>query len=182
MRIELPRIFRQPGQERGFGIAQIGDRFVEVIIGSRGQSDVQVAEVEAVEISGEDLFFRPGLFETERDDALDDFRPQRARATLGNFHELLGDGRGARYNPAMAQPSQERAARGEPIDSVVGVEAFVLRGKNSVDDIPRHVFERELVAESLGNARLAEWNAVAIEERDALHRRAEQRCRDRNEA
>jgi len=58
---------------------------------------------------------------------------------------------------------------------VVGIETFVFRRENGVEDISGHVFQRELVAESLRDAGFPERDTVAIEESDALNRRSQQR-------
>ena len=71
VRVQFAGIFRQSGQKSPFGIAQIGDRFAEVIIGGSREPDIEVTEIEAIEVSGENLVFRPGLFEAKRGDALD---------------------------------------------------------------------------------------------------------------
>ena len=71
----------------------------------------------------------------------------------------------------MTQPRQRRASSGEPIDPVMGIEAFVFRRENGIEDRPRHLVERELVAKPLVNAGLAKRNSMPIQERDALHRR-----------
>jgi hypothetical protein len=61
---------------------------------------------------------------------------------------------------------------------MVGIEALIFGGQNSVDDVPRHVFQREFVTESLGDACFAEWDAVAIQERDALDWRMQESGRN----
>ena len=99
---------------------------------------------------------------------------------FGNFHKLLGDGRCAGNDPTVSHAGDQSAAGGEPIDSVMRKKAFVFRGENGGDDVRRHFFERELVAESFGHARFAERDAVAIQQRDALDRRLEQCARNRN--
>ena len=82
---------------------------------------------------------------------------------------------------ATFQTLEPGPARGEPVDSMVGIEAFVFRGEDGVDDVPRHVFQGELVAEALSDTCFTQRNAVPIQERDALHRWSQQRSRNRNE-
>ena len=53
-------------------------------------------------------------------------------------------------------------------------EAFVFRGEHRIDHMPRHFFESKLVAETLRDARFAQRNPISIEQRNALHGRAQQ--------
>ena len=93
MGIQLPRIFREPSQKRSFRVAQVGNGFAEIIIRRGSETDVQVSKIDSIEIGGEDLIFRPDLFETERRHALDQLCPERARPALGDLDELLGNRR-----------------------------------------------------------------------------------------
>ena len=72
--------------------------------------------------------------------------------------------------------------RGEPIDSVMPEKAFILRGEHRIDHVSRHFIESQLVAETLRDPRFAQRNSISIEQRNALHRRSQQRRRDRHEA
>ena len=110
VRIESAGIFRQPGQKRRLRVTQIGDRFAKVIIGSACQPDIQIAEIEPIQIGGQDLVLRPGLLQTESGKALDQFRAQGSRPVRGNFHELLRD-RGGTGNDVAAESVRLMPAR-----------------------------------------------------------------------
>ena len=81
-----------------------------------------------------------------------------------------------------AQPRDERSRGSEPIDPMMPEKAFVLRGEDRLDHVPRHFVQSQLPAETLLHARFAQRNSISIEQRDALHRRAEQGRRNRDEA
>ncbi len=59
-------------------------------------------------------------------------------------------------------------------------EAFVLRGEDRIDHVPRHFVQSQLAAEALRDARFAQRDSVSIEQRNALHRRTQQRRRERH--
>ena len=61
-------------------------------------------------------------------------------------------------------------------------KAFVLRSEHRIDHVTRHFFQSQLVAETLRDSRLAQGNSISIEQRNALHRRAQQRRRERHKA
>src|SRR5882762_930904 len=69
--IQFARILRKTGQKRSFRVTQIGHWLVEIIISRGGQTDVQISKINPVEISGENLIFRPELFETKGSRAFD---------------------------------------------------------------------------------------------------------------
>jgi hypothetical protein len=69
--VELARIARQSREKRRFRDAQIGGWFAKVIIRGGGESDVEIAEVDAIQIRAQNLILGPELFETERGGALD---------------------------------------------------------------------------------------------------------------
>ena len=72
------------------------------------------------------------------------------------------------------KPVDDGANVREPVDPAVPEEALVLRGEDRVDDMARHLFQRQLTAEALGHARFAQGDPVPIEQRDALHWRSQQ--------
>ena len=95
--------------------------------------------------------------------------------------ELLRDRRCAGNDPTMAQTGKNRTNARKPIDPVMAIEAFVLRREDGVDDMTRDVLESEFAAESLRHARFAQRNAGAVQQRDALQRRTQQRRRNWNQ-
>ena len=105
---------------------------------------------------------------------------ERARSAFGNLDELLSDRRCAGNDSAVTQTGDEGARACDPINPVVLVKALVLRGEDDIDDVWRHFFERQLATETLGHARFAQRNSIAVEKRDALDRRAQKRRRNRD--
>ena len=63
----------------------------------------------------------------------------------------------------------------------MGIKALILRCENGADDMRRHFVQREFAAKSLGDAGFPQRNAISVEERNTLHRRPQQRGRNRHE-
>ena len=99
----------------------------------------------------------------------------------GNLYELLGDRRCTGNDVTMLQTLEPGPARSEPVDPMVGIEAFVFGGEDCRNDVSGHIFQRQFAAEALCDASFPEGDAVPIQERDALHRWSQQRSRNRNE-
>ena len=173
--IQFTRIFRKTCQKRGFRSTQIRHWLVEIVISRRGQTDIQISKIDPVEISGENLIFRPELLETKSCCAFDQLRPKCARVPFRNLDQLLGDRGCAGCDAPMAERGERSPNRGEPIDSVMPEKAFVLGGEDRVDHVSRHLFQGQLPAETFRHARFAQWNSISIEQCNALHRRAQQR-------
>ncbi len=181
MRIQPRRVFWQPGEERRLRVAQVREWFAEVVIRGGSDADVEVAEVEPVEIRGEDLLLRPHLFEPHGAHGFEAFRRERAWPRIADFHELLRDGGCARGDSMVRRICPERPPDREEIDAAVVEETFVFRGEHRVQELRRDFVERDLAGEAFIDTHLAQRDAVAICQLAALHRRPQQRRRQRHE-
>ena len=63
----------------------------------------------------------------------------------------------------------------------LALEFGVFKG-TTINHVARHFFQGQLAAETLRDARFAQWSSISIEQRNALHWRAQQRRRDRHQA
>ncbi len=105
-------------------------------VGARGRLDPvgPVAEVDGVEVLGEDLLLAPAAREVVGQRGLAELLEDRALA-LGlqrDLDELLRDGRAALGAAVLGQVGHERAGDAADVDAVVGVEALVLHGDDRV--------------------------------------------------
>ena len=116
-----------------------------------------VAEVDRVQVLGEDLLLRPLALEVIGERRLAQLLEHRAVGLGGErvLHELLGDGRATLGGAALQHVLHERAADAGVVDALVLVEALVLDGDDGVLDVGRDLALLEqdavLVAGELGD-------------------------------
>src|SRR6187455_3267297 len=79
----------------------------------------------------------------------------------------------------MHDTIRERARGCDPVDAGVSEKTLILSRDNGVDHAQWHFVDRELTAESLLHPRIPQRRPTAIDQRDALHRRLQQRCWNR---
>ena len=123
------------------------------------------AEIDAVEIEGEDFVLRHPLFELAGEgDFLRLALHCLARAEDEVFHQLLGDGGGARDGFAGSRVGEGGAGDGGLIGAVVFVEALVLGGDESLGDVSGELCHRDGAA--IAGAAHSERVAFAVDELD----------------
>ena len=142
-RIQTARRLRQRGEQRTFGRREIAQRLVEVTRSSGGGSGHEVAERNAVQVSGEHVLATPGHRETACLQRFDELDPQRAFASArrGVFDELLVNRRGTGNEAFGLRIVPSRTGDGEGINAAVGEETFVLRSENSMREQWRNLRE-----------------------------------------
>ena len=96
------RIFDYASERRRLGQTQFLGRAVEIQPARRSQPVSAAAEVDDIEVHGENVILRIGALDLARDGYLVQLAPEGARGVeVGVFHELLGDG-GAPFDHAAA--------------------------------------------------------------------------------
>ncbi len=134
-RVVTRRVGDQAGQHRRLApVELIGCRAVEDL--GRGADAVgTAAEVDGVEVGGEDLVLRQLPFEPDGDGCLGELAVELAvRADHAVLDQLLGDGRATLFDAAGAHVADEGPPDGLRVDPVVVVEALVLHHQHRRDE------------------------------------------------
>ncbi len=126
----------------GRAAAEMVDFVAEVGLGGRLDPVGAVAEVDRVEVGGDDLFLRPLVRELVGERRLAQLLEDRAvRLGLqGVLDELLLDRRGALDGAFVLDVVDERARDAADVDAAVGLEALVLDRDHRLLDDPRDLF------------------------------------------
>ena len=173
-RVEVGRLLRNAGQQRGLGQVQLRGRLVEVGLGGRLDAVRAVPVENLIEIHGQDVVLGELPLQGDGRQRLAPFALDRDlganRLGMDGAHELLGDGRAA--GRSRAAGDDERAAGdGERLDTFVAPEGRVLGGDRGVDEIGRDLFERHecppavvLIGDLLQEHAVAIENAGRLEE------------------
>ena len=134
--VELGRGLGQRGQEGGFMHLKLCRGLAEIETGGRVDAVEPGAEIDAVEIEGEDLILRHALFELAGEG---DFLrlALHGLAAVENevFHQLLGDGGSARDGFTGSGIGDGRAGDGGLIGAVMFIEAFVFGRDEGLGDM-----------------------------------------------
>ncbi len=133
----------RPARSAASADLQAGRRLPEITAGGGLDSVQPVAEVHLVEIHLENLLLRVQVLEIGRDD---DFL-ELAAVGLAAVQEhqprqLLRDGAAALGAAARLQVLQDRAADAHGIDAAVIEEALIFDGNHGVDEVLRHLLQR----------------------------------------
>ena len=137
--IEAGRGLGQPGEQGALGEREVGEGFLEIEPRGLGGADAEISVVEAVQVGGEDLAFRPGHFQAAGGERFADFGERTAfGGRRGNFDELLGDGGGAGNDPPFGEQIAARPQCGQQIDAAVVVKPLVLGGERAGDEVRRN--------------------------------------------
>src|SRR5690606_8054072 len=145
--VVLDRVADDPGEHRRLADVQLLDGHAEVGLG-RGLDPVGVvAEVDGVQVAGEDLLLGHLPLEPLREHDLLDLAVERLllREQL-ELHQLLGDGRAALADPALLDVGLEGAQHAPDVVAVVDPEALVLDGDDGVDDVLGDLLELDRLA------------------------------------
>ena len=112
-----------------------------------------LAEIDAVQVGGEDLVLPVAPLERDREGGLPDLPPP---GPLGREHqvldELLGEGAAALADAAATEVHPDRPRDRPDVDTVMLEEATVLGGHHGLDEVLRHGRERNRVAQLVGGA------------------------------
>ena len=136
------RVVGQSGEHRALRQRQLGHVFAEISFGCGLYAVAAVAEVDCIEVHGQDaVFIVDHILQCKRAEDLVELALDRIVVILGRiFDQLLGDGRAAILLTAE-QPVFHRAQRALPVHAAVRVKTLVL-------DRDHRVFQvlRDLVA------------------------------------
>ena len=147
-RVVARRRAHQPGEERRLDERQLGDLLAEVDLG-RGRDAVGVvAEEDGVEVALEDLLLRLLLLEPHRVDHLQQLVAAVAfeagqEVVLDDLHR---DRRSALLRCVGREVRQRRPEQAAHVDALVHPELVVLDGQERLDDVGRHLVERDRLA------------------------------------
>ncbi len=147
--MEVAGALRQRGEIGGLGGAQLGQGFVVICLGGRGDAVRVLPEEDLVEIELEDLVLAHRLLDPHGKDQFADFALGGARAVEKEvLHHLLGDGRGAAHIlPARDHGLDKGRRHAADVIAGVGIEILVLGGNEGVfDDLGDFLDRREEAA------------------------------------
>ena len=168
-KVDMRRIFggrlEQAREHRRLGKRQILDALAEIEVGRGGDAECAAAHIGAVEIELQDLLLGQVRLEPEREKGLLDLALDGAlvgqEQVLG---ELLGDRGPALDHRIGADILLHRPDQAEEIDAEMLEEAPVLRRQHRLDDLVRHLVDRDGIA--LDDPALPDLVAVAVEKGD----------------
>ena len=150
--IVVARCLRQGCKISGLRERQLVHGFAVIV--ERGGSDAVIAEAEInlVEIELEDLLFRVGRLDAQREQHLLDLAVVGLlRGQQEILRDLLGDGRGALLPAALTREIGDDGARDAfGVDTVMREEILVLGREEGIDHELRHVLDRQIEAPLLG--------------------------------
>jgi hypothetical protein len=164
-RIEARGRLQQARQQRGFVERHPGRRLAEVVARRRVHPVGTGAEVDAVEVDGEDLVLGEAPLQPERQHDFLNLAPDGA---LGGeeeiLGELLGEGRATLGDASLANVHVDRAQEPAIVDAAVIVEAAVLHGDHRARQLRRQFLQAVGGAETVAEG--GETGAVGGQQGD----------------
>ena len=139
-RVVEVRVLGDRREQRRLGRVDVFARVPEVDAAGLLDAVGAVAEVDRVQVGGQDPVLRPDLLELPGERRLAQLaRDRRGVAVVGVLDELLGDRRAALDGAAVGDVGPERAQDAAQVDPAVLVEALVLDRDDRVLDPGRDV-------------------------------------------
>ena len=151
--VEPRGVLGDAGQHRALGEGKILDFFVKVAARRHLDTERVAAEVNRVQVVGQNLFFAHHLLEFERQILLLNFSGQLLTEAFFPtaveevvFNELLGNGRAAARTRSAAQHTHNGAHNGARVDTVVLPETLVLNCDKGIHEVLRKLLIRRFLA------------------------------------
>ena len=146
-RVVVGRRLNQPDQQGALGQVQVADVLAKVGLGRRLDAVGHVAEIDFVQVKGQDFVFGVAAGDAPGQQRLPQLAAVGLLVPLFGVHQqvagqLLGDGAGPGDDPPVAQVEPGRTEDGPQVHAGVFVKAGVLRGDDGLPQRRGHLGQR----------------------------------------